>query len=30
MESFPELKQSEDLTPRPVAESISEMVELVL
>src|SRR6266542_6517212 len=30
MESFPELKQSEDLTSRPVAESISEMVELVL
>ena len=30
MEISPELKQSEDLTPRPVAESISEMVELVL
>src|SRR6266536_427085 len=30
MEIRPEPQQSEDLTPRPVADSISEMVELVL
>ena len=30
MERSPELEPSQDLTPRPVADSISEMVELVL